>query len=137
MNENSLAYLGHGIAFTALTIAATFLEINDKPVDFLWLTIGFWVWFGDFIPKEKTLIKFKKVKKMKDQHTKITGYRDLTQQEIDLMNEGKALAEQCRAFIDKCKGKSDIDQEFLSHAKTNLQQGFMWVTKSIGKPESF
>jgi len=26
---------------------------------------------------------------MKDQHEKIKGYRDLSQEEIDLMNEGK------------------------------------------------
>ena len=31
-----------------------------------------------------------------NQHQKIKGYRDLTQDEIDLMNEGKALAETVR-----------------------------------------
>ena len=28
---------------------------------------------------------------MKDQHTKITGYRDLSQEEIDLMNDVKEV----------------------------------------------
>ena len=35
---------------------------------------------------------------MQDQHKHITGYRDLTAEEISLMNEGKALAEQVGAF---------------------------------------
>ena len=38
---------------------------------------------------------------MKDQHEKIKGYRVLSQQEFDLMNEGKALAEQVGLYIDK------------------------------------
>ena len=38
---------------------------------------------------------------MKDQHTKIKGYRDLSQEEIDMMNESKELSEQCRILIEK------------------------------------
>lgn len=34
---------------------------------------------------------------MDNQHQKIKGYRDLSQEEIDLMNEGKDLAEKCGA----------------------------------------
>jgi hypothetical protein len=34
-------------------------------------------------------------RQMENQHQKITGYRDLSQEEIDAMNECKALAEQC------------------------------------------
>jgi hypothetical protein len=34
---------------------------------------------------------------------KITGYRQLTATEAALMNEGKALAEQCGAFIAKLR----------------------------------
>ena len=38
---------------------------------------------------------------MDNQHQKIKGYRDLSQEEIDLMNEGKELAEKCGDFIAK------------------------------------
>lgn len=74
---------------------------------------------------------------MKDQHTKITGYRDLTQEEIDLMNEGKALAEQCGAFIDKLNNNDTTDKRCVSLGKTNLQQGFMWAIRGVAKPETF
>lgn len=78
-----------------------------------------------------------------NQHKKISGYRDLTQQEIDLMNEGKALAEQCRIYTDKLKGLSfpqdgdGIDGRWLSIGITQLQQGFMAVIRSIAKPTTF
>ena len=36
---------------------------------------------------------------MDNQHQKIKGYRDLSQEEIDLMNEGKALAELCARML--------------------------------------
>jgi hypothetical protein len=38
---------------------------------------------------------------MDNQHKKISGYRDLSQEEIDAMNEGKALAAQVGAWIEK------------------------------------
>ena len=74
---------------------------------------------------------------MDNQHQKITGYRDLDQEEIDLMNEGKALAEQCKAFISKLEENSNTDKRNVSLGKTNLQQGFMWLTRSIARPDSF
>lgn len=74
---------------------------------------------------------------MKDQHTKITGYRDLSQGEIDLMNEGKALAEKCGAFIDKLEGTEGLDQRSVALGKTNLQQGFMWAVRSVAQPTTF
>ena len=36
---------------------------------------------------------------MDNQHKKITGYRDLSQEEIDAMNKSKALASQVGDFI--------------------------------------
>ncbi|HFR0131008.1 TPA: hypothetical protein ACGT9A_005023 [Klebsiella pneumoniae] len=38
---------------------------------------------------------------MKDQHTKIKGYRDLSAEEIALMNEGKELAQKVGEFVEK------------------------------------
>ena len=80
---------------------------------------------------------------MDNQHQKITGYRDLTQQEIDLMNEGKALAEQCRVYTEKLKAMNpnpdnvEVDHRWLSIGVTQLQQGFMAVIRSIAKPTTF
>ena len=74
---------------------------------------------------------------MKDQHEKIKGYRDLSQEEIDLMNEGKGLAEQCRAFIEKLKDMDGLDQRCIALGKTNLQQGFMWAIRGVAQPTTF
>lgn len=40
---------------------------------------------------------------MDNQHKKITGYRDLNQAEIDLMNEVKAKGEELRALVKKIR----------------------------------
>lgn len=74
---------------------------------------------------------------MDNQHRKITGYRELTQGEIDLMNEGKALAEQCDAFITKLIHTPEVDQRCIAIGKTNLQQGFMWAIRGVAKPGGF
>lgn len=74
---------------------------------------------------------------MENQHRKIKGYRELSQEEIDLMNEGKALAEQCQAFIEKLESNSDTDKRCVSLGKTNLQQGFMWAIRGVAKPDTF
>jgi len=74
---------------------------------------------------------------MKDQHEKIKGYRDLSQGEIDLMNEGKGLAERCGAFIAKLEEETDTDKRSVALGKTNLQQGFMWAVRSIARPTTF
>lgn len=72
-----------------------------------------------------------------NQHKKITGYRDLTEAEIALMNEGKALAEQVRLFTDKVKATPEIDGRWLSIGVTDLQKGFMAVVRAIARPTTF
>lgn len=74
---------------------------------------------------------------MDNQHKKITGYRDLSQAEIDLMNEGKALAEQCGAFIEKLHNLPSADMRCVSIGKTELQTGFMWAIRGIARPTTF
>lgn len=74
---------------------------------------------------------------MDNQHQKITGYRDLTQQEIDLMNEGKALAEEAGAYAAKVKGTPGTDPRWQSIGVTDLQKGFMALIRSIARPSTF
>ena len=81
---------------------------------------------------------------------KITGYRQLTPEEAALMNEGKALAEQCGAYIAKLrayeptdtvpagfKPGSTLDQRWISIGATDLQRGFMAVIRGIAQPTTF
>ena len=74
---------------------------------------------------------------MKDQHEKIKGYKDLSQQEIDLMNEGKALAEQVGLYIDKLQALDSTDKRWVATGKTDLQKGFMSAIRSIAQPTTF
>jgi len=73
---------------------------------------------------------------MENQHQKIAGYRDLTEDEIALMNEGKALAIKVGEFLDKLKVPG-IDQRWVAIGQTNLQQGFMAAIRSIAQPSTF
>jgi hypothetical protein len=78
---------------------------------------------------------------------KITGYRQLSEQEVALMNEGKALAQQCGEYIAKLRAidagpatsayKPQLDQRWISIGATQLQQGFMAVIRGIAQPTTF
>lgn len=74
---------------------------------------------------------------MENQHKKITGYRDLSQEEIDAMNEGKALAEQVGTWLEKLQVAPGLDQRSVALGKTNLQQGFIWAIRGIAQPTTF
>jgi len=83
---------------------------------------------------------------------KITGYRQLSPAETALMNEGKALAEQCGAYIAKLRthpqAKAEqaptdegalqpLDQRWVSIGATDIQRGFMAVIRGIAQPSTF
>lgn len=74
---------------------------------------------------------------MKDQHEKITGYRDLSQEEIDLMNEGKALAVNVGAFVEKLKAHPETDKRWVAIGTTDAQTAFMALIRSVAKPTTF
>lgn len=73
---------------------------------------------------------------MDNQHRKISGYRELNQDDIDLMNDVKHEAERVGLLLDRLRAKN-IDMRWLSIGQTHLQQGFMAVTRSIAQPNSF
>lgn len=80
---------------------------------------------------------------MDNQHKLIKGYRDLTQEEIDLMNEAKELSVKVGELVfklaasDAVPTEDGIDQRWLAIGKTHLQQGFMAVIRSIARPTTF
>ena len=74
---------------------------------------------------------------MENQHRKINGYRELSQEEIDAMNKSKALASQTGDFIDELEKNGYVDKRWLAIAKTDLQKAFMSLTRSIAKPNAF
>lgn len=74
---------------------------------------------------------------MKDQHTKIKGYRSLSQEDIDLMNEVKSLGEQMGQLIQTLRSTEGIDQRWVAIAETHLQQGTMAAVRSVAQPSTF
>ncbi|WP_299947779.1 hypothetical protein [uncultured Microbulbifer sp.] len=74
---------------------------------------------------------------MENQHRKIKGYRELSEEEVALMNEAKDLAEKCGALIEKLWSHPDTNKRCISLGKTNLQQGFMWAVRGVARPETF
>ena len=74
---------------------------------------------------------------MDNQHKKIKGYRDLSQEEIDLMNEGKELSQKVGDFISKLEANEKLDKRWVVIGKTDLQKGFMSAIRSIAQPTSF
>lgn len=71
---------------------------------------------------------------------KITGYRQLSELEAALMNEGKALAEKCGEYIAKLRTiqtENGLDQRWVSIGAIDLQRGFMAVIRGIAQPTTF
>lgn len=74
---------------------------------------------------------------MDNQHRKIKGYRELSQAEVDAMNEVKEKAAEVGELIREPGENKDLDQRWVAIAKTDLQKGFMAATRSIAKPDFF
>lgn len=98
---------------------------------------------------------------MENQHRKISGYRELEQDEIDLINEikshGAALNLLCerinynliaqglrQEMLAKADGCAELDrcvaaqpQRWLSIGRTDIQTGLMALTRAIAQPGGF
>lgn len=74
---------------------------------------------------------------MKDQHTKITGYRDLSQEEIDMMNEIKVNGLGLQLLIERLRTHPEFDQRWISIGATDLQTGLMALTRAVARPTTF
>lgn len=88
---------------------------------------------------------------MDNQHKMIKGYRDLSADEIALINEAKELAEQVRALVlrvamlpstplvdgDAPPTITTDPARSIEIARIELQTGFMWLVRSITRPTTF
>lgn len=86
---------------------------------------------------------------MDNQHRKISGYRELTQHEIDLINKIKAAGTLIEQIIEEVEhtnlvigSTSELDeiaepQMWTHQAKINLKIGLMALTRAVAKPTSF
>lgn len=81
---------------------------------------------------------------MENQHRKITGYRELNQAEIDLMNNIKAKGAELEALVAEVndvnasmEGSKNDCYRWSAIAKTDFQTGLMALTRAVAKPDSF
>lgn len=80
---------------------------------------------------------------MDNQHKHIKGYRDLSKEEIAVMNRIKTLGEEVGKLCEDLKtsaakaGGVEPDTRWLAIGITQLQQGFMAITRSVAKPTTF
>ncbi len=84
---------------------------------------------------------------------KLLGYRQLTEEQGKLINEGKALADECGKYIAKLRAHPGtrpdgtapmlpgqlhpLDQRWVSIGATDIQRGFMAVIRGIAQPTTF
>lgn len=82
---------------------------------------------------------------MDNQHRLIKGYRELSQAEIDLMNEIKQKGVELQELLEKVHDYNDsVDlpdgcesHRWTAIAKTDFQTGLMALTRAVAKPGFF
>lgn len=74
---------------------------------------------------------------MDNQHRKIKGYRELSQAEIDLMNEIKAKGIELGELVSKLRATEGLDHRWVSIGATDLQTGLMALTRGVAQPTFF
>ena len=67
----------------------------------------------------------------------IKGYRELSQQEIDAMNEIKTMGAQIGALVEKLRAQDGLDQRWISIGATDMQKGLMALTRGVAQPTFF
>ncbi len=72
---------------------------------------------------------------------KITGYRQLSEEEAAMMNKIKDLAIQAGELVKELEtinGVSiSVDARWINIGKTDLQKGFMALTRAVAQPTTF
>ena len=79
----------------------------------------------------------------------VSGYRPLTDDQVALMNEGKAVFNAVGAYLDKLNKLDEhsavwvgieepiIDKQCVAVARTEAQTAAMWAMRAITKPSGF
>jgi len=68
--------------------------------------------------------------------TKITGYRDLSEDELAIINSLKHLGTVIESQITEIV-KRGADPGWAAIGRTDMQKGLMCLIRSVAKPESF
>lgn len=71
---------------------------------------------------------------MKDQHTKIKGYRDLDQAEIDGMNSVKEFEKVGADLLRSLAALPDVNTRDLALARTHLEDACIRAVRAVARP---
>ena len=74
---------------------------------------------------------------MENQHRHIKGYRELSADEIALMNRIKQKGLELEALVRQLRDAPGLDQRWISIGATDLQTGLMALTRGVAQPTSF
>jgi len=74
---------------------------------------------------------------MENQHREIKGCRELNEHEIACINGVKELAAKAGELIVSLDQMGETDKRWVAIAKTDLQKGFMSLTRAIAQPTTF
>lgn len=74
---------------------------------------------------------------MENQHRHIKGYRELSAEEIALMNRIKEEGVRLQALTNELRDTPGLDQRWISLGVTGLQQGLMALTRGVAQPTTF
>ena len=64
----------------------------------------------------------------------IQGYHSLTQATVDLINTVKRAEQTVLEIVRNLADDADVDPRWLAIGRTDLEKGFMAVTRSIARP---
>ena len=64
----------------------------------------------------------------------VSGYTPQHQTNIDRVNENKILEETVLSRLDALCALPETDKRHLAIARTNIEDAFMWMNRSIFKP---
>jgi hypothetical protein len=65
----------------------------------------------------------------------VAGYVGQSDEKIALVNRNKEIEERILRIIDDLAPRPDIDKRHLALARTNIEDGFMWLNRSIFQPK--
>ena len=74
---------------------------------------------------------------MENQHRIIKGYRELSEAEIELMNEIKSHGVKLGQLVERLRTFGELDQRWVSVGATDLQTGLMAITRAVARPTTF
>lgn len=66
----------------------------------------------------------------------VKGYSNQPPEKIALVNANKELEDEVGRQWHALKERGDVDPRMLAHARTQLQDGFMWLNRAIFQPHS-